>query len=368
VLLALTVVPGGADGPLTLVGSLPLGYRAHDIILDQAQADLAYVATEKGLAVVNISDPINPVLVATEPALRGNRSQGLAQKGSHLYLAAGKAGMQVIDVSNPADPVTIAGAWKGGTIYDVAVHPTANAAYAISYGGELYVWDISNPAAPVFRQQIGVLHWRGECDSCLARMRDLTPSGGAQTVGVSTAGNYVFAVDWNYGGMYAWDSSDPLHLTFAGTHRAPVSFRVEADLAHDAIYVLGTYSKTSGVHSVPVSLLDPFVPTYPPYCTTCPTTCTVCDFVPSAVAMDGGGIGISSTGKYVFYVGGRGFGEIRVLDATDPGNLVTVASMPLGKHYLKTAQGEGIVSRGDHLYAAVGLLGVRVYRFPGLSS
>ena len=369
-----------ADGPLTFVTSVPLGFRAHDIILE---GDRAYVATEKGLTILNISDPEHPVLVGpaiAEASSGGNRSQGLAKKGNYVYLAAGKAGMQIINVSNELDPQTVAKAWNGGNIYDVAVHPTADAAYAISYGGELYVWNIANPAAPVLTQTIGVLHWRGVCNTCVQRMRDLVPSGGAQAVGVSTAGKFVSVVDWNYGGYYAWTSdplvvagADPLHLKFVGTHRAPVSFRSEIDLSRGVVYILGTYSKGSGVHTVPLSVLlnDPDDVTYGPYLPPAGVEiCDTCDFLPSSIYMDGGGIGFSSNGKYVFYAGGRGNGEVRVIDATDPANLVSQPgwSMPLGPHYLKTAQGEGIVSRGDYLLVAASLLGVQVYRFPGLSS
>ena len=221
---------GRADGPLTLRTSVPLGYRAFDIIIE---GNVAYVATQKGLTILDISDAAHPVVLNSVPSTRANQSLGLAKKGSYLYLAAGKAGMQVIDLS-PAGgggPKTIANAWKGGTIYDVAVHPTGDAAYAISYGGELYVWDIANPAAPVLTQQLGVLHWRGVCNTCVDRMQTLTPSGGAQATGVSAAGNFVSAVDWNYGGEYLWDSTDPLHLTFIATARVPVSFRSEIDIA-----------------------------------------------------------------------------------------------------------------------------------------
>jgi hypothetical protein len=376
VVVLLAAVPVAvADGPLELVTSISLGFRAHDIIFD---GNYAYVATEKGLTILDITNIGSPVLVGpkvAEPSTKGNRSLGLAKRGNFVYLAAGKAGMQVIDVSDPTNPQTVANAWKGGTIYDVAVHPNPPAgkaaAYAISYGGELYIWDITIPAAPKLTQQIGVFHWRGVCNPCVQKMRDLNPSGGAQSVGVSTAGNTVRAVDWNYGGYYTWDSTDPHHLTFIGTHRAPVSFRSEVDLSKDAIYVLGTYAAGSGVHSMRFSELqaDPDNVTYPPYLLPAgATVCTDCDFVPSAVSMDGGGIGFSSNGKYVFYAGGRGNGEVAIIDVTNPFNMVKVASQPLGPHYLKIAQGEGVVSRGDYLYVAASLLGVRVYRFPGLST
>ena len=81
-----------ADGPLSLVTSINLGFRAHDIIFD---GNFAYVATEKGLTILNITDLANPVLVGpaiAEPSSRGNRALGLAKRGNFVYLAAGKAG------------------------------------------------------------------------------------------------------------------------------------------------------------------------------------------------------------------------------------------------------------------------------------
>jgi hypothetical protein len=359
---------GQADGPLTFRGSVPLGVRAHDIIVD---GNTAFVATERGLTILDISNPVQPVVRSTEPSTNRNRSQGLARKGSYLYLAAGRVGVQIIDVSNLDDPRTIGHARQVGTVYDVAVHPTADAVYAITYNGELLVWDTTVPAAPVLKQMLGVQHWRGVCEICVERMRNLAPNGGAQAVGVSTAGNFVIATDWAYGGGYVWDSTDPYQLVFRGTHRAPVGFRSEIDLARDIVYILGTYASTSGVHTVPLSRLDPFVTSYPAYLPwpigtpTC-SNADGCDFMPSTVMPYGGGINFS--GKYVFYAAPRGRGELAVVDATDPGNLVKVASTELGTTGIGTAQGTGVVSKGDIIYVAAGLQGVQFYEFPGLSN
>jgi hypothetical protein len=370
--LALAAVLGGAtagwaDGPLTFRGSVPLGLRAHDIIVD---GNIAFVATERGLTILDISNPVQPVVRGTEPSTTRNRSQGLARKGSYLYLAAGRAGVQIIDISNLDDPRTIGHARKTGTVYDVAVHPTADAVYAITYNGELYVWDTGVPAAPVLKQTLGVQHWRGVCEICVERMRNLAPNGGAQTVGVSTAGNFVIAVDWAYGGGYVWDSTNPHELVFRGTHRAPVGFRAEIDLARDIVYILATYASTSGVHTVPLSRIDPFATSYPaylPWPSGTPTCSNAdgCDFMPSAVAPYGGGINFS--GKYVFYAAPRGRGELAIVDATDPGNLVKVASTELGLTGIGTAQGTGVVSKGDIIYVAAGIRGVQIYEFTGLS-
>ena len=283
--------------------------------------------------------------------------------------------MQVIDVSNPADPRTITTVWKGGNIFDVAVHPTGNAAYAVSYGGELYVWNIANPAAPVLAQTLGIRHWRGVCDPCVEDMRNEDDAGAAQSTGVSAAGNYVSAVDWNYGGQYLWDSSNPISLTFVGTHRAPVSFRSEVDVARDVIYVLGVYSKASGLHTVPLSKVVAEEVTYIPGSYRAPedAECAECDFVPSQrpgtdqpMGLDGGGVGFS--GKYAFYAGGKGNGELAIIDASDPANMVKVESVQLGATYHKVPYAMGVVARGNILYVAAEMLGVLVYEFPGLSS
>ena len=189
--LALATLLGGppagrADGPLTPLTARPLGYKAHDIILE---GNFAYVATEQGLTILDISDPNPnnpPVVRGSELSTNANRAQGLGKKDNFVYLAVGKAGMQVIDVSNVDDPRTVATVWKGGNIFDVAVHPTGNAAYAVSYNGELYVWNIANPpAAPVLAQTLGIRHWRGVCDSCVEDMRNEAPSGAAQAVSVA---------------------------------------------------------------------------------------------------------------------------------------------------------------------------------------
>jgi hypothetical protein len=357
VVVVLAASPGWSDGPLKLETSLKLGVRALDLILD---GNLAYLATEKGLTIIDVSDPLHPVRRGSVLALKGNRSYGLAKKGSHIYLAAGRAGMQVIDVSNPDAPTTIGSAYVGGMIWDVAVHPTANAAYAASFRGQVQVFDISNPAAPRLTQRVGALSSRSDSERNLAAMRDLTPQGNAYVTGVSTAGNYVFAGDWNYGALYAWDSTDPLHLTFAGTHRTICLFRSEADLSRGVVYMLITWGRFSGLETIPISLLDPFD-------ATAFDACPECGRQPSGISIDGGGVGFSSNGKYAFYAGGRGRGEVRIVDVRDPTNLRSVAVLPIGLHYTRLGQGMGIVPRGNHLFVAAGLLGLQVYSFPGLS-
>jgi len=390
---------GLADGPLTHhpAADRKLGYRVNDVILD---GSFAYVATDRGLTIFDISSPLNPVRRGSVVTANCNvsctrgpvaRSQGLAKKGDFVYLAAGTSGMQVVNVANPDAPVTIASAIAPtrGTIYDVAVHPTANAAYVASYSGEVYVWDISNPAAPVFKQALGVMMWGGGvCDTCVARMFSEITNGTAYVTGVATAGNIVAAVDWGYGGLYLWDSTDPFRLSFLGTHRLKVSlYRVELDLSRVA-YTLGAFWFNSGLITFP---LQPTIDNGVAYCSTfgggpvpAPASpappcgsgavCVPCGHAKmttssgSPLAGDGGGVGYSTSGKYAFYVGGRGTGELAIVNVEDPYNVFKVASTPVGLMGLQLAEAAGIVARNDVLYVAAGLLGLRVYTFPGLGS
>ena len=359
VLMAAPVAQG--DGPLTYLKSVPLAAMAHDILVE---GDLAYVATATGLTILDVADPANPTVRGS--VLAPDECHGLAKKGSYIYLAAATGGMQVIDVSNPDAPHTVANAkagWEGGNIWDVAVHPTAKAAYAASFDGELYVWDIAIPAAPRLTQTLGVLGWRYDSLKFEAYMRNLGKAGAARVTGVSVdgPGDHVFAGDWNYGRLYVWKATpDPLHLTFAHTHRTPVLMRVEADATRGWVFMLSTYDKPSGLYTFPYSLMNPLAATRW-------DKCGVCGFEKAGIRMDQGGLAISPNGRYVLYAGGRDTGQLRIMDVTNPSDPLTVHVEPLGLHKLGLGAAMGVAFRGDVFYVAAGALGVRIYSFPGLS-
>ena len=91
VMVTLLAMPGvaRADGPLTLRAAINLGYRANDVVLDErAGFPYAYVATDKGLTILNIADPAHPSLVKQLVTAHCNvsctkgpvaKSQGLAK-------------------------------------------------------------------------------------------------------------------------------------------------------------------------------------------------------------------------------------------------------------------------------------------------
>ncbi len=66
----------------------------------------AYVCNyDAGLAVVNITNPSNPVNVMAVPS--GYRTAGIIFDGNYAYVAVGDSGMAIYNVSNPASPAFI---------------------------------------------------------------------------------------------------------------------------------------------------------------------------------------------------------------------------------------------------------------------
>src|SRR3989338_3182273 len=116
-------------------------------------------------AVIDISKPSNPVFLSEERGPKpGTSLDGAASvfvSGNYAYVANGSIGagcrqsLAVIDISNPADPVFIAEE-RGpipGTSLNAAqsVFVSGNYAYVANYGrASLAIIDISNPADPVF--------------------------------------------------------------------------------------------------------------------------------------------------------------------------------------------------------------------------
>ena len=166
-------------------------------------------------------------------------------------------------------------------------------------------------------------------------------------------------------------------------------YRVVVDLVRDVVYTLGAFWINSGLITTPLSpVIAEGGATYcsslgglptPAPASTAPKcgvteTCFPCGharmttLTGSALVGDGGGVGYSSNGTYAFYVGGRGNGELAIIDVTHPYEVVKVASTPVGPMNLQLAEAAGIVARNDLLYVAAGPLGVRVYKYPGLGS
>ncbi len=128
---------------------LPLAVDTGQVVVS---GEYAYVsAPHYGLAVIDVSEPAQPHLVAS---LGEGGFHGLDVAGSYVYGAdsgGGDDGLYVIDVSDPTDPRIVAHLSVPGT-WDVAV--SGSYAYLLGYTYALKVIDVTNPASP---EQIGSL-------------------------------------------------------------------------------------------------------------------------------------------------------------------------------------------------------------------
>ena len=343
-----------AAGPLTHVTTVPLGTKAHDIVL---QGDFAYVVTDLGLTIVDVSNPALPVV---RGSVSTGKTQGVDVKGSYAYVASQTKDLRVIDISNPDAPTIIGLEALSGQTWDVAVKD--NIAYVASFGGELYVFNIANPADPILVKRIGLLKWSkpGLDAFYLEKLNNYVTSGNALTTGVSVTGNALVTVDWGYGRLYYYDVTNAADPVFKGTHYAPFLLKAEADPVSDVVYMLGAYAKFSGLFTVPISAMGSTHSTRYDQCSSC-------DFLPANHVIGQGGLAVSANGTYVLYVGGL-TAQLHVVDVSVPADLQEVASVSIGAPQVGLAETIGLTSRGDYIYVAGGATGVQVYLFPGLSN
>jgi hypothetical protein len=101
----------------------------------------AYIATDAGLAIVSIDDPLKPVLVSSLP-LKDMRASALQFR----YLFATTAsGLEVVDVTSPLRPVLVASV----SLADARkVYVARTYAYVAAGKDGLVIVDVEQPAAP----------------------------------------------------------------------------------------------------------------------------------------------------------------------------------------------------------------------------
>ncbi len=125
-----------------LVGTCDALEYAYDVV---ASGGFAYVTDEnEGLRIIDVSDPAEAHQVGFV-ALPG-RSRGLVLDETTVYVATYIDGLRIIDVSNPAAPVEIGVFDVGGSHRDVDV---AGDLAFVTWGGGIRIVDVGVPGAPV---------------------------------------------------------------------------------------------------------------------------------------------------------------------------------------------------------------------------
>jgi hypothetical protein len=334
------------------VAALGVGAQAHGVTVAGSRA---YVATSRGLTIVDISVPSAPIVLGAVDTNAGSESNGVAVQGTYAYLAAGTAGLYVVDVSNASAPAVVGHVVFASNVWDVAVK--GSHVYTAGFGGLLSVIDVSNPASPFLVKHLGLLTWKDPAFDAeqMEKLRAQYPKGSAKATSVFVTGNLLFTNDWNYGRLYVYDVTNSANPTFAGTHYYPFVLKVAADPVKNVVYMLGAYGSYSGVATVPLSRLNAFQGSH--Y-----STCAECRFLRAATKVNEGGMALSLGGAHVFYAGGDG--EFRSVDTSTPGTLVAEVTADIGVHGLALAETLGVAITGDHVLLGAGDRGLLIYQHP----
>lgn len=111
----------------------------------------------QGLWVVDFSDPQAPITLGTltdYPDQGYNHSGWISEDGNYYFMCDETHGMdiKVVDISNPADLQVVAkfspGLWNGEIAHNVMVR--GDLLYASYYYNGVQVWNVSNPAEPQY--------------------------------------------------------------------------------------------------------------------------------------------------------------------------------------------------------------------------
>jgi len=267
--------------------------------------DHAYVVDGIGLTVANVSDPTDPVIIASVDT--PGDSSGVATAGHYAYIADTFGGLRVIDVTYPYAPVEVA---SSPTSYSFDLAVVGDYAYMADNAQGLKVIDISVPTAPSLA---------GSVD---------TPGS---ALGVAANGGLAFVADNNQG-LRVVDVNSPAAPTEVGFIDTPGK-SVAVDLADHRAFVA---DRRSGLHILDVS--DPTRPTALGFVEIVET-----NYGPQAVAV---------MGEFA-YLANDDHG-LRVIDFSDPTAPIEVGFVD------SPGRAIGIATATDYAYLADHTEGLRV--------
>lgn len=115
-----------------IVGTIDVPGRSFGVTVS---GSYAYVASNSGLHIVDVSMPISPTIVGS--AATGHDSDGSGRSvellGNYAYVGGGRPGVQLVDISDPTSPVFVGSA---------SVTPRGTAVRATVSGNYVYIADL----------------------------------------------------------------------------------------------------------------------------------------------------------------------------------------------------------------------------------
>jgi hypothetical protein len=137
--------------PVLLGKSPPLGGQVRSLTLNGSLA--AVVLTGGGIQLVSAADPRGPSVIGSYPT--SNTTAGVALAGAFFLVPSG-ARLEVLDVSTPAQPHSVATYASPGEIRGVTV--AGRYAYVVSLDSWLRIVDLVDPMRPT---EVGAVHVDG---------------------------------------------------------------------------------------------------------------------------------------------------------------------------------------------------------------
>jgi len=202
------------------------------------QGNYAYVTDwVRGLDVIDISDPANPVFRGTWSPTPTGWAYGMdvVVDGNYAYATMKFKGLFILDISNPANPQEVGSIKASATEDDAALHlfKAGNLVYVASEKFGVVIYNVATPTRPT---KVG---------TCSI--------GFAESVWVE--GSLAYVTGGNLG-LYIYDISNPSHPALKGT-LSRLAYSYDVQVRGSYAYVTEGYA---GLRVVNVS--DPMHPTH----------------------------------------------------------------------------------------------------------
>lgn len=204
---------------------IPGGANPFDIEISGNYAFLSYGAsTGNELHVIDITDPLNPLLLSNGVELGGN-ARGSYLHGNYIIISNSNnvRELEIVDISTPTTPTLVGYYDLSGTNDGNAVVANGNYAYIGRRNGEFYTFDITDPSNPILLGSLNL---------------------GASIEDLDIDGDLVFAATQNATQEFiVIDVSDPANPVIRGAFDAGGSlFGLKYDLSNDLVFAVGADS------------------------------------------------------------------------------------------------------------------------------
>jgi hypothetical protein len=298
-----------------------LGGRSEAVF---AEGDYAYINFGPGFAVVDVSNPAQPIR-AGYTMLPGLIKQIQVVEG-YAYVITQPGGFFIVDISAPTSPQTV-GSYKPSDLFN-GVAVAGNYAYIAAEpqwdgnqqtGGGLHLVDISSPAAP---RAIG-LYASGSAVTDVAVLAE--PASNAEKI-------YAYIATWE----------DIPRIVDVSEPTIPQAADTSVSLpAYSKLVIRDNYAYLLGSSSLHV--MDLSTPTEP---------------VEVGVYQTWGQLeGLALDGDYAYLIntgGGYAFSSLQIVDISSP------AQPSRAGDYNFTGQIQAVAASGNTVYLAAGYLGLRL--------